>query len=329
MNFRGWSLSVPLVDIAVVLRNGDVKMSDKALSYYSSQSAITHPGRFKRLYKDLPEPVGDLCKVCQNVLIHKYRLKYSGPRSYRITFEDVERTGRVLADEYNLVKVEDTLACHQSLGSGSIVTERRPIDRVVGNCRHFAVLLTSFLRHRGTPARVRSGVATYLTPERPGFFMDHFITEYWDRTEARWILVDPQIDTRQRQDLRIDFDTNDIPRDRFIVGGVMWRLYREKKVDPNKFGIFGYTGPGYVQFKVVNDIVCLNKEEVLPWDGWGLAAKDFTTLTKPDLRRLDSLSGLSAAIDNSRFDEMRAAYESNGDLRKPSDYKHLRWTMPK
>ncbi len=303
-------------------------MNDEALSYYSSQSAITDPGSFKRLYKDLPESVGDLCRACQNVLIHKYRLKYNGLRSYGITFEDVERTGRVPADEYNLVKVEDTLARHQSLSSGSIVTERRPIDRVVGNCRHYAMLLTSFLRHRGTPARVRSGVATYLTPEHPEFFMDHFITEYWEHTEARWILVDPQIDTRQREDLRIDFDTSDIPRNRFIVGGVMWKLYREKKADPNKFGIFGFTGPGYVQFKLVNDIVCLNKEEVLPWDGWGLAAKDFTTLTRPDLKRLDNLSGLSAATDNSRFHEMREVYENNADLRKPSDYEHQRWIMP-
>ena len=316
------------VDIQVSLRNTDAMMNDDALSYYSSQSATTNPGKFNRLYEDLPESIADLCKVCQNVLIHKYRLKYNGRRSYGITLKDVERAGRIPADEYNLVKTEDMLALHQSLRPGPILTERRPIDRMVGNCRHYAVLLTSFLRHRGTPARVRSGCAAYLTPEQPGFFMDHYITEYWDRGEERWILVDPQIDTKQRKDLRIDFDTNDIPRNRFLVGGVMWKLYREKKADPSKFGIFGFTGPGYIQFKLVSDIFCLNKEEVLPWDGWGLAAKDFSTLTRDDLKRLDSLSDLSAAVDNSRFREMRETYESCDDLRRPMDYRHVRWVMP-
>ena len=303
-------------------------MNDDALSYYSSQSATTNPGRFNRLYEDLPESIADLCKVCQNVLIHKYRLKYNGVRSYGITLKDVERAGRIPADEYNLVKTEDMLALHQSLRPGSILTERRPIDRAVGNCRHYAVLLTSFLRHRGTPARVRSGCAAYLTPEQPGFFMDHYITEYWDRAEERWILVDPQIDARQRKDLRIDFDVHSIPRDRFLVGGVMWKLYREKKADPNRFGIFGFTGPGYIKFKLVNDIICLNKEEVLPRDGWGLAAKDFLTLTRDDLKRLDCFSDLSAAVDNSRFREMRETYEDSDDLRRPSDYRHVRWVMP-
>lgn len=39
---------------------------------------------------------------------------------------------------------------------------REPGDRFVGVCRDFALLLCSFLRHAGVPARLRSGFADYF-----------------------------------------------------------------------------------------------------------------------------------------------------------------------
>ena len=53
---------------------------------------------------------------------------------------------------------------------------RPPQQRVVGTCRHFAVLATAFLRAAGVPARARCGFATYFVPPRK---VDHWIVEYW------------------------------------------------------------------------------------------------------------------------------------------------------
>src|SRR4051812_41209619 len=65
---------------------------------------------------------------------------------------------------------------------------REPAARVVGTCRHFAVLTCALLRHRGVPARARCGFATYF---QPGQGLDHWIIEYWD--DSRWVRVDSEI----------------------------------------------------------------------------------------------------------------------------------------
>ncbi|WP_269803231.1 transglutaminase domain-containing protein [Streptomyces sp. Go-475] len=50
---------------------------------------------------------------------------------------------------------------------------RPPEHRVVGTCRHFAILACAFLRARGIPARARCGFGTYCAEGRG---LDHWIT---------------------------------------------------------------------------------------------------------------------------------------------------------
>jgi len=67
---------------------------------------------------------------------------------------------------------------------------REPPRRVVGTCRHFAVLACALLRHRGIASRVRCGFATYF---QPGQGLDHWIVEYREDTSKRWVRLDPEI----------------------------------------------------------------------------------------------------------------------------------------
>ena len=55
-------------------------------------------------------------------------------------------------------------------------------QRVVGTCRHFAVLSCALLRYRGIPARARCGFATYF---QKGQGLDHWVTEYWDEAQIK------------------------------------------------------------------------------------------------------------------------------------------------
>ena len=52
---------------------------------------------------------------------------------------------------------------------------RPPGLRSVGTCRDFALMLCSFLRCKGIPARLRCGFATYLG----NGWEDHWVCEYW------------------------------------------------------------------------------------------------------------------------------------------------------
>lgn len=68
-----------------------------------------------------------------------------------------------------------------------LTEERAFTDRVVGTCRHFAVLAGAFLRHQGISARVRCGFGI-LCRERGADPMDFGVPGYphaWGIAEVR------------------------------------------------------------------------------------------------------------------------------------------------
>jgi transglutaminase-like putative cysteine protease len=77
-----------------------------------------------------------------------------------------------------------------ALDPAPLAVAREPARRVIGTCRHFAVLSCALLRYRGIAARVRCGFATYF---QAGQGLDHWITEYWHRDERRWVRIDSEI----------------------------------------------------------------------------------------------------------------------------------------
>ena len=86
---------------------------------------------------------------------------------------------------------------------GRPLATARPVEmRLVGICRHFTILLVAMLRAQGAPARARCGFGSYFNSGR---FEDHWVCEYWNAAEARWVLVDAQIDELQRTVLNPDF----------------------------------------------------------------------------------------------------------------------------
>src|SRR5258708_20109835 len=85
------------------------------------------------------------------------------------------------------------------------------------------------LRAQGVAARARCGFGAYF---QQGMFIDHWVTEYWNEAGKRWVLVDPQIDTPQRELFKVTFDPLDVPRDQFLVPGAAWQLCPTAKPDP-------------------------------------------------------------------------------------------------
>ncbi len=114
------------------------------------------------------------------------------------------------------------------------------------------------LRHQGIAARVRCGFATSLNP---GFYEDHYVCEYYCEKEKRWILVDSQLDRPVSEFMRIDFNSLDVPRDRFLVAGKVWQEMRLGNINPTKCGIMNIRGRDFIRANVLIDLACLNKAE--------------------------------------------------------------------
>jgi len=198
--------------------------------------------------------------------------------------------------------------------TGTPITEARsPADRVVGICRHFALLHVALLRQTGTPARMRCGFANYF---EPGKWVDHWITERWDG--IRWVRDDPQVDSFQASVIKPDFDVNDQPPGHFLTGSEAWLATRSDKLDPDVFGIFDMWGPAFIGGNVLLDLACINKVELLPWDGaWEVLRGPFEPVSPEAVPLLDELAELVVA-DN--FDAIRERYESDDRVRVPNKF---------
>jgi hypothetical protein len=269
------------------------------LNYFAQPGAMTTPGRYAHLFDNLPTEIDALCRIVQGTTLHifwaeRYGLKLSSERQAEVQLRGLEpRLERML-----------------ELDSRPL-TEARPLEKkLVGNCRDHTQLLVSILRHQGLPARARCGFGAYFLPNH---YEDHWVAEYWNTAENRWVLVDSQLDEFQCEAMKIPFNLLDVPRDQFIVGGLAWQMCRSGQADPEQFGIFDMHGLGFVRGDFIRDVAALNKVELLPWDCWGL-------ILNPKLDQIDDLSLLDELAELTRsdvpdFERVRALYESDSRLK--------------
>ena len=204
-----------------------------------------------------------------------------------------------------------TLPVQLALDSAPLTSPREPGTRVVGTCRHFAVISCALLRHRGIPARVRCGFATYF---QPGQGLDHWITEYWSAAGDRWVRVDSEI---------FGADVLEHPEDlgpgEFLSGGEAWQAFRREEVDASTFGVYGTDNWGAAEIRgnVVKDLAALNKVETLPWDEWGRMTAAYAGETGADYDELlDTVAATCAADDPGAL----AALYEHGDLAVPAEF---------
>jgi hypothetical protein len=269
-------------------------------TFFSQYGRITDPGPYADLYAGLPDEVSSLVQVVQGLMVHvfwaeRYGLKLSEERQGEVQLRSIpRRLARIL-----------------ELDPGLLTTPRPKDKKIVGNCRDFSVTLASILQSKGIPARPRCGFGAYFLPNH---YEDHWVCEYWNTPEGRWVLVDAQLDELQRNVLEISFDTLDVPRDQFIVGGAAWKMCRAGQADPDQFGIFDMHGMDFVKGDFIRDVAALNKMELLPWDCWGLIFDNYVSLPPDDLSLLDRLADLTEG-DVPDFETVRQLYESDPRLR--------------
>jgi hypothetical protein len=246
-----------------------------------------------------------MCEVVQGALIHRD----IAPWLYGLTLSEKQR------DDGHLRPVAQMLTRIHELDSRPLTSAREVGKRLPSVCRHFSLMLCAMLRHQGIPARPRCGFGAYFTP---GKFEDHWVCEYWNGGEKRWVLVDAQLDAIQRKALKIDFNTLDVPRDRFIVAGDAWQMCRSGRADPDAFGLthVHLQGLWFVAGNVLRDLASLNRMEMLPWDVWGLMDMDDDAITGEKKALLDRVAKLTLAGDDA-FAEVRTIYESDDRLRVP------------
>jgi hypothetical protein len=214
--------------------------------------------------------------------------------------------------EVNLRGVQPKLARLLELDPSPFNIPRPPERRLVGNCRDFSLLTISILKGRGIPARARCGFGAYFMPDH---YEDHWVVEYLDARQGRWIMVDTQLDALQRRVLHVGFDTLDMPPSQFITGGQAWLMCRRQGFDPDQFGISEWHGWDFIRGDLLRDVLALNNVELLPWDFWAALATPVAQLSEAELARLDTLAELTANpagpndFTQANFESLSSMYE--------------------
>jgi hypothetical protein len=269
----------------------------QAQDFFLGNGPMNGAGEASPALRDLPHNIASLCEIAQGVLIHRdiapwlYGLKLSGEQR---DLANIRPVARIIAEIHR--------------GNATPLRESRtPAERMPCVCWHFSSLSAAILRAQGVPARARCGFGAYFNPGR---FEDHWVAEYWNMAERRWVLVDAQLDAVQRTALRVDFDPTDVPHDRFILAGDAWQQCRAGRADPDLFGlsILKEQGLWWIAQNLIRDLASLNRVEMLPWDVWGMMPTPTGTISDQEGTFLDRIAALTLGGDDA-IPELRQIYD--------------------
>jgi hypothetical protein len=275
------------------------------MKFYSHQGSMTEPGRYKALFDRLPKEPSALAAVIQGLALYDVVAR---------DFYGVDVPNMRLA-ELHLRRIEQRIERLLELDPRSLEIARPPEHRVLGRCYQFVLFLVSMLRAKGVPARARCGFGAYFNPPK---FEDHWVCEFWNADEKRWVLADPQFDEVWLRRLSIRHDVMDVPRTHFLTAAEAWRRCRSGEADPVLFGISfaGLFGLWFIAGNLVRDLAALNRVEMLPWDLWGAQPQPGEQLGPERLSFFDELARITHDSD-ANFHELRGRYDGDESVRVP------------
>jgi len=276
-----------------------------SIDFYTIPGPMTDAGQYADLLNGLPTTLPELVASVQGFAVHvfwakRYGLELSEEREQEVTLRLFQqKLPRIL-----------------ELDPAPLSQPRELSHRLVSNCRDFSVMTAGILIHQGVPARARCGFGTYFMPNH---FEDHWVVEYWNRTESRWVMFDPQIDELMKTTLNLSFDPLDMPPGQFVTAGQAWQMCRSEGADPDQFGIFDMHGWDFIRGNLYRDFLALNKVEILPWDFWPGMGPQVESFTPDDWEKHDHMAALTTRPE-ACFDEIRALYENTPALHVPAEW---------
>ncbi len=281
--------------------------------FYTTPGPMTEPGPYGALLDSLPTSLPELVRAVQGLAVHIFWAK-----RYGLDLSEERQA------EVGLRPLRKKLARILEMDTAPLTRARPPEHRLVSNCRDFSVMLAGMLIRQGVPARARCGFGTYFMVDH---YEDHWVVEYWNAGEARWVRCDPQIDDLMRETLGMQFDPLDMGRGSpdepgsnwFVPGGEAWLMCRYGGGDPEQFGIFDMHGWDFIRGNLYRDLLALNKIEILPWDYWPGMGPDCVEFNEGDWELHDHLAELTCDPE-AHFEEIRGIYESEPELRIPAEW---------
>jgi excinuclease ABC subunit A len=271
--------------------------------FYSQPGPMTSAGEMRGLLEGLPGSIPDLVRIVQSLL-----LPASEAQLYHVQLSRRQRS------DLQIRTAGDMLKKIRSLDGKPLNEPRPPSKRLTGSSRDHAVLLCSFLREKGIPARVRVGFARYVSLENMHAGHHHVEVQAYPKDDGRewWQVVDPQVDQAQQEKYGIRFNTLDIAPQHFYTAGQAWLACRQGKEKSGEFGLNRKKrGWNFLRSSLLKDLAALNKVEMQPRDDWfEIGVKNEEALTPDERQLLDKIAEWTSSPDN-HFEEIRFLWEDD------------------
>ncbi len=250
----------------------------RQIDYTVAGPFTTISPRHQPALAELPTDPLAICRLVPRLVLHPMVAEPLGLPGKRLAKKQVRPT-------------DDILDLLLAMDPAPLTVAREREQRVVGTCRHFAVLACALLRYRHIPARARCGFGMYFQPGRGS---DHWIIEY--QADDRWVRVDVE-------HLEDSFSAHpeDLREGEFLTGGEAWTAIREGSFQGEQFGVMGTENWGRHEASgnALRDLAALNRIEMLPWDEWGRMSEAYEGRTGPDYDELiDRVARVCASDDS-------------------------------
>lgn len=194
---------------------------DKTIERYLKTSIYTYAGPYKALLVSLPDDIPAIGRLVCGQVTHP-SMYFTEPSAY---LEDTYY-GKFASYPKHRFKNEDELyitavsmiAGIFYLDEAGFTANKDVTKRITVSCRQASILFSAILKAKGIPCRSRAGFMDF--GNAGDSYVEHWVNEYWDFGENRWILAD--VDGYYEYEERFGYSQFHLPRRKFITASEAW-----------------------------------------------------------------------------------------------------------
>ena len=270
-------------------------MNRKIYQRYLETSVYTYVGKYKEFILSLPDDIPSIGMLVCDQITHP-SMYFTEPSPY---LEDTY-FGKFASYPKHRFKNEDELyitavsmiAGILHLDETGFTKNRDVTKRITVSCRHASVLFSAILKAKGIPCRSRAGFIDF--GNTGDSYMEHWVNEYWDFNENRWVLVD--VDGYYEYEQRFGYSQFDLPRRKFVTASEAWIGLRKNTLN-KKLDVFSLNPLDCVCEYLFMDFHALMNNEIFYSYQPLYLRGGIHTLSESELHDLDRLAELLSEPD--------------------------------
>lgn len=286
-------------------------MKNKLYQNYLQTSVYTYVGAYKEFILSLPDDVSSIGMLVCDQITHP-SMYFTEPSPY------LENTyyGKFASYPKERFKNEDELYITAvSMIAGILRLDERGFTRgrdvtkrITVSCRQASVLFSAILKAKGIPCRSRAGFMDF--GDAGESYMEHWVNEYWDFSESRWVLAD--VDGYYEYEQRFGYSQFDLPRRKFVPAQEAWLGLRRNTLN-KKLDVFTPDLlEGVCEYLFMDFHALMNNEIFYSYQPLYLR-NGIQALSESELCELDYLAELLANPDQN-MEQIRQLQDQNPKL---------------